>query len=204
MFGLHPDSLTRPAGTASPRLARLRRWSVRPVPAVPDLLPGILCLVLFAGIFWAVTEHARHKAELKGAETERYLTEFAEAPVADAWHRLGGGGPRASPAPDTRFAQLVDPSPDRRLSDAVSRRPRALPDTAYRDRRAADLDVVVRFFRRLARCIRMDSCDQAQAAAELGDLAWRFRDRHRALLEAEYPGEDLDRDFATIAPRPED
>lgn len=155
--------------------------------ALPRIGPvgGLLLALLI--VLWALGEHAQRRATLQEAETQRYVEQFTEGPVARAHARLAASwqGDR----PDRTMVAPVAEAPSRALMRRVLL--------------AEDVETVLRFYRRLALCVRMGSCDGAAAAAWFGDLPWRFRDRHRLYLEAAHPDEDLDSVLRTVSPRPD-
>jgi hypothetical protein len=60
---------------------------------------------------------------------------------------------------------------------------------------------VIRFYRRLAACVRIGSCDATLAAAMFGSAAWSFRNQHYYFLEEEYQVDEIDAVIEMIAPR---
>jgi hypothetical protein len=92
-----------------PKVAR-GAWSWRPHALLPPPI-GLLvgALALLCGGLWTVGQYADHRAELRRAETTRFLDQFRSGPVAEAWQRLhtawraeqgpGGRAPRAHPIP---------------------------------------------------------------------------------------------------------
>lgn len=169
---------------ARPALAALRRRD-HDATAAP-LGPVLILLLVLSIVLWAIGEHARQRAVLQELETRRYVAQFTEGPVARARARLD-----AARHEDLARAALVvapaAPAPDDGMARAV--------------RPGEDVESVLRFYRRLALCIRMGSCDRDAAAAWFGELPWRFRDRYRRHLHAAYPNEDLDAVFSTMSPR---
>jgi hypothetical protein len=139
-----------------------------------DLAPVLAILLVFALGLLAIATYAEHRAAIRTAETERYLEQFEHGAVADAWQRL-----RKGPQVELAYERLP-----------------ALPGDP-----ATDIDTVLQYFKRLALCVRMGSCDAALTSARLGDLPWRFRERYyHALMEA-YPDEAFDRYLAVVSPR---
>jgi hypothetical protein len=185
-----------PPKGAPDALWRRRRALLRPQISV---LVGVIALL--CGGFWTVGEYADHRAELRLAETSRFLDQFRSGPVAEAWEHLR----TAWRAEQDRQGALLG-----RVSSLAGRdRARALHDhqmfvleTIEEYRLQDDIEVVHQFLIRLALCVRMGSCDAAVAAAQLGPALWTFREQHRHYFAFEYSGVDLDDDVQTIAPRP--
>lgn len=148
--------------------------------------PALVLLLVLSIVLWAIGEHAERRAVLQEAETQRHIAQFTDGPVAKARARLDGARHEEPPRASLVVAPAV-PAPDDGIVHAV--------------RFGEDIETVLRFYRRLALCIRMDSCDRDAAAAWFGDLPWRFRDRYHRHLQAAYPNEDLDAVFSTISPR---
>jgi hypothetical protein len=138
-----------------------------------DLAPVLAILVVFALGLLAVASYGERRAAIRIAETERYLEQFEHGPVAEAWQRL-----RKRP----RVELASEPLP-------------ALPGDP-----ATDIDTVLQYFKRLALCVRMGSCDAALTSARLGDLPWRFRERYYHVLTEAYPDEAFDRYLAAVSP----
>ena len=74
-------------------------------------------------------------------------------------------------------------------------------DTVVEHGLAPDIDTVIRFYRRLAACIRIGSCDARLAAGLFGSAAWSFRNQHYYWLLEEYEVDEIDRVIDVIAPR---
>ena len=75
----------RAAPTAALGDSRRARGTLLPLLSA---LVGVLAL-LCAGL-WTVGEYGEHRAELRLAETSRFLDQFRSGPVAAAWARLRG------------------------------------------------------------------------------------------------------------------
>jgi hypothetical protein len=199
------SSLSRTLRLPQLRLARLdlrvavRRWQAL---ALAQLGPIVGILILVCGVLWATAEYAAFKSELRVAETNRHLAEFRQPPVADAWRRLSAAWEAEGDRQDAllrRLSGLSGTELGRGLRDY-----RWFVTSTIADRHLEqDIDTVLRFYRRLALCIRIGSCDPAAAAAQLGDTPWRFRNQHYFYLEAEYAGEDIESDLELISPRPQ-
>jgi hypothetical protein len=161
------------------------------------LVAGVL--LLSCATLWAAGEYARQKAELRTAETHRYIAEFRAAPVADAWRHLT----RAWHAERARQDALLE-----RIAalsgaplQAELRHYRAFViDTVAEHRLARDVDTMLQFYRRLALCIRFGACDPALAAGHFGTAARSFRNQHYYYLQEEYRVDEVDRTIEAIAP----
>lgn len=180
----HPDAL--PGAPAAP-LADLR--------AV--LLAALLALLALGFGLKALGAYSERRAVIQAAETGRYLEEFAHDPVAGAWRRLSEAWQAELSRQHTllqRFGTQALPGALRHYHDFVL-------DAVDHYDMAPDIDLVLHYFKRLAMCIRIGSCERDLAAARLGDLIWQFRNQHYYYLADARPGEDFDRHFETIAPR---
>lgn len=186
-----------PAPLVDPR-ATLGRWRAR---ALAQLGPIVGVLILACAGLWAVAEYAAFKAELRVAETNRYLAQFHEPPVADAWARLSTAWQAEAPRQDALLRRLAGLS-GAGLSSGLSDYRWFVMATIADHRLEQDIDTVLQFYGRLALCIRIGSCDQAAAAAQLGDTPWRFRNQHYFHLESEYVGENIEANLELISPRP--
>jgi hypothetical protein len=161
------------------------------------LVAGVL--LLSCATLWAAGEYTREKAELRTAETHRYIAEFRAPPVADAWRHLT----RAWHAEQARQDALLE-----RIAvlsgaslEAELRHYRAFViDTVAEHRLARDVDTMLQFYRRLALCIRFGACDPALAAGHFGTAARSFRNQHYYYLQEEYQVDEVDRTIESIAP----
>jgi len=163
------------------------------------LVAGLLLLA--CALLWAVVEHSRHVAELRGAETNRHIAAFHEAPVGEAWQRVADAWqPRQASqrALLRRIASLSGPA----LHAELRNYREFVIDTVVENRLAPDIDTVIRFYRRLATCVRIGSCDARLAAGRFGSAAWSFRDQHYYWLLDEYAIDEIDAVIDVIAPRP--
>lgn len=138
-----------------------------------DLAPALAILLVFALGLLAIATYGERRAAIRIAETERYLEQFEHGAVAEAWQRLRKG-PQVELAYDRLPALPGDP--------------------------ATDIDTVLQYFKRLALCVRMGSCDAALTSARLRDLPWRFRERYYHVLAEAYPDEAFDRYLAAVSP----
>ncbi len=162
-------------------------------------LVGVLAL-LCAGL-WTAGRYAEYRAELRLAETNRFLDEFRSGPVAEAWARLRTAWRTEQARQDALLARISTLAGRARAHSVREHQMFVLEmieDYGLQD----EIEVVHRFLSRLAICVRMGSCDANVAAAQLGPALWTFRDQHRYYFEFEYSGVDLDPDVETIAPRP--
>ena len=178
--------------------ATVRRWQAR---ALAQLGPVVGILILACAALWAVAEYAAFKAELRVAETNRYLAQFHEPPVADAWRRLSTTWQAEGDRQDALLQRLAGLS-GAELSTGLRDYRWFVMATIADHRLERDIDTVLQFYRRLALCIRIGSCDQSAAAAQLGDTPWRFRNQHYFHLESEYAGENIEAELELISPRP--
>ena len=138
---------------------------------------GVIGLLLvLCACLWAIAEYAEQKAQIRRAETERYIQAFETGPVADAWAKLRQTGT----APDIRTYGL-----------------RAEPLEAELE---AELEMVLGYFRGFALCVRAGNCDPERARMYLGERPADFLDTHRAQLEANFDGVPLDRDLQVLLP----
>jgi hypothetical protein len=64
-----------------------------------------------------------------------------------------------------------------------------------------DVEMVRQFYRRLALCIRTDSCQRSFALARLGEQGWRFRNQHYYYLKQNHAIDAIDGDLGSIFPR---
>jgi hypothetical protein len=186
----------RAAPTAAPGDSRGRGTALLPLLSA---LVGVLAL-LCAGL-WTAGEYAGHRAELRLAETTRYLEEFRSKPVAEAWARLRAAWRTEQGRQDTLLARISSLA-GRARARAVHEHQMFVLETIEEHGLQDEIEVVRQFLRRLAICVRIGSCDAAVAAAQLGPALRTFGDQHRYYFEFEYSGVLLDPDLETIAPRP--
>ena len=174
-----------------------RRGRARLAPRISALV-GVLALL--CGGLWTVGEYADHRAELRLAETSRFLDQFRSGPVAEAWGRLRTAWRAEQARQDALLARIPSLAGDE-LARARHDHQLLVLETIQEYHLQDDIEVVHQFLTRLAVCVRMGSCDAAVAAAQLGPALWTFRDQHRHYFDFEYSGVDLDDALATIAPR---
>jgi hypothetical protein len=186
----------RAAPTAAPGDSRGRGTALLPLLSA---LVGVLAL-LCAGL-WTAGEYAGHRAELRLAETTRYLDEYRSGPVAEAWARLRAAWRTEQGRQDALLARISSLA-GRARARAVHEHQIFVLETIEEHGLQDEIEVVRQFLRRLSICVRIGSCDAAVAAAQLGPALWTFGDQHRYYFEFEYSGVLLDPDLETIAPRP--
>ena len=157
-------------------------------------------LILASAVLWAAGEHSRHQVELRQAELNRQLTSFKSAPVADAWQRIAAAWDAQRPRQDALLGRMAALSDASRQAELRNYRAFVL-DVVEEQGLARDIDTVLRFYGRLATCVRFGSCDAGAAAGTFGSEAWSFRDQHYYYLQDEYRIDEIDRLIHTIAPR---
>jgi hypothetical protein len=188
-----------------PALPALRRpdvagfWRRRRAILLAALRPVLGVILLLAGGFWAVHQYAGYKAEVRRAETGRYLAEFREAPVADAWQRVSAAW-QVEQKRQRILLMRVRGASGAQFEEALRNYRDFVLDTVADHRLSPDIRTVRNYFERLGLCIRIGSCDPAAAAAQLGPAVWRFRNQHYYYLAAEGLAADFDRSVVLIAP----
>lgn len=158
-------------------------------------------LALLCGALWMIGAYADYRAELRLAETNRYLDQFRAGPVADAWGRLRTAWRAEQDRQDALLARIPSLA-GRELARTLHDHQMFVLETIEEYRLQDEIEVVHQYLIRLAICVRMGSCDADVAAAQLGPALWTFRDQHRRYFEFEHSGVDLDRYLEVIAPRP--
>jgi hypothetical protein len=186
----------RAAPAAAPGESRRGRGTLL-LPLLSALV-GVLAL-LCAGM-WTAGQYAEHRAELRLAETNRFLDQFRSGPVADAWVRLRTAWRSERGRQDALLARISSLAGWARAR-TVHEHQMFVLETIEEYRLQDEIEVVHQFVSRLATCVRMDNCDANVAAAQLGPALWTFRDQHRHYFEFEYSGVDLDPEVQSIAPR---
>ncbi len=199
MGDLYSRRYPRLALPALPRLDFGGFWRQRRMVLLAALGPATGILLLLGGAWLAVEQYASAKAEVRRAETGRYLAEFREAPVADAWARLGAAW-QAEQDHQRRLLVRVRDASGARFETAVRNYRDFVLDAVVDHRLAADIETVRGYFERLGLCIRIGSCDPAAAAAQLGPAVWQFRNQHYYYLAGEGLAADFDRTVILIAP----
>src|SRR5687767_3973519 len=81
-------SILRTVRMAPPKAAPAAAWRRYRAPRLPQITLILGMLALLGGVLWGVNEYEEHRAELRQAETGRYLDQFRSGPVAAAWGRL--------------------------------------------------------------------------------------------------------------------
>ena len=186
---------------APPTVVPAAWWRRHRALLLPQVTLVVGVLALLSGGLWAVGEYADHRAELRLAETNRFLDQFRSGPVAAAWGRVRTAWRNEQDRQDALVARI--------RSLAGSERAQSLRDhqmfvleTIEEYGLQDDIEEVHQFLVRLATCVRVGICDGDVAAAQLGPALWAFRDQHRYYFQFEYSGIDLDEYLATIDPRP--
>jgi hypothetical protein len=162
--------------------------------------PVAALLLIACAVLWAAGEYGRHKAALQAAETGRHIAAFQGAPVGDAWQRLARTW-QAKQARQSALLRRIAPLAGAALQAELRNYRAFVLDTVAEHRLARDIDTVVRFYHRLAWCIRIGSCDAGLAAGRFGSAAWSFRNQHYYWLLEEHAIDEIDRELDVIAPR---
>jgi hypothetical protein len=186
---------------APPKLAPSAWWRRRRALMAPRISVLVGVLALLCGALWTVGEYADYRAELRLAETNRFLDQFRSGPVADAWGRLRTAWRAEQERQDALLARIPSLA-GRDLARTLHDHQMFVLETIEEYRLQDEIEVVHQFLIRLAICVRMGSCDADVAAAQLGPALWTFRDQHRRYFDFEYSGVDLDDYLETIGPRP--
>jgi hypothetical protein len=163
------------------------------------LVAGLLLLA--CALLWAVGEHGRHVAGLRLAETNRHIAAFHEAPVGEARQRVADAW-QARQAARSALLRRIEPLSGAALQAELRNYRAFVIDTVVERNLAPDIDAVIRFYRRLAACVRIGSCDARLAAGRFGSAAWSFRNQHYYWLLEEYEVGEIDAVIDVIAPRP--
>jgi hypothetical protein len=161
------------------------------------LVAGLLLLV--CALLWSVGEYSRHKAGLRVAETNRHIAAFHGPPVADAWRRLSGIW-HAQQARQRVLLRRIAALSGAPLQAELGNYRAFVIDTVVEHGLAQDIDTVIRFYGRLATCVRIGSCDAGLAAGRFGSAAWSFRNQHYYFLQEQYDVDEIDRVIDLIAP----
>jgi hypothetical protein len=157
-------------------------------------------LLMVCAVLWAAGEYSRHKAALRAAETGRHIAAFHGGPVGDAWQRLAEAW-QAKQARQSALLRRIAPLSGAHLQSELRNYRAFVIGTVVEDRLAPDVDTVIGFYRRLASCIRIGSCDASLAAGLFGSAAWSFRNQHYYWLLEEYDVSEIDGVLDVIAPR---
>jgi hypothetical protein len=175
-------------------------WRCRRAVLLPQIALVLGVLALVGGALLAVGQYSRHSAEVRIAETNRFLDQLRSGPVAAAWARVNAAWRTEGARQEALLAQLASLSGPERLRVRRDHRLFVLETIAeYRLQR--DIEVVRQFAIRVATCVRAGSCDRDAMAAQVGSQLWAFHHQHRAYFEFEYSGMDLEPYLETIVPR---
>lgn len=193
--------------------SRLVRWMSLPTPGVDlvgwpwqraaglaQLGPIFGVLLLLCAALWGIGEYAGYKADLRRAETGRYLAQFREPPVADAWERLSAVW-RAEEKRQTILLERMSGISGSQLESASRNYRNFVLDTVEDYRLESEIETVRGFFERLAVCIRVGNCEPTVAQAQVGPALWRFRDQHYDYFALEGVAAEIDRLVTMIAPQ---
>ena len=180
---------------------KIGSWRRRRAPLFLSLPMVVGALALLCGGLWTVGAYLDHRAELRVAETNRFLDQFRSGPVAEAWERLRTAW-RAEQARQDALLGRIPSLAGRDRARILHDHQMFVLETIEEYRLQDDIEVVHQFVIRLATCVRMGSCAADVAAAQLGPGLWAFRDQHRHYFDFEHSGVDLDEYLETIAPRP--
>jgi hypothetical protein len=146
-------------------------------------LVGVLALL--CGALWTMEEYTEHRAELRLAETNRFLDQFRSGPVAAAWGRLRTAWRAEQGRQDALFERLPSLT-GRERARVLHEHQMFVLETIDEYRLHDEIEAVHQFVNRLAICVRMGSCDADVAAAQLGKALWTFLDQHRPYFAFEY------------------
>ena len=174
-------------------------WQHHPQMLLDDfgLVAGVLLLI--CAMLWAVGENSRQKADLRMAETNRYIAAFQGPPVADAWRRLRDVW-HAQQGRQSALLRRIAKLSGAALQAELHNYRAFVIDVVVEHRLPRDINTMIRFYRRLASCIRIGSCDADLAAGLFGRNAWSFRNQHYYYLQDEYQVDEIDRVIEVIAP----
>jgi hypothetical protein len=185
----------------APRLDVAGFWRRRREAVLAQLGSVLGVLLLLCAGLWAVVEYVSFKAELQHAETARYLAEFDEPPVGDAWRRLSAAW-QAEQSRQSALLERVAHTSGAEYGAALRDYRDFVLETIEERHLGSDIEIVRGFFARLGLCLRIGGCDPAVARAELGAAARQFRDQHYFYLQQGDQAAELERVVSTIAPRP--
>ena len=193
--------------------SRLAGWTSPPVPALDlivwprhggialsQLWPVFGVLVLLCVLLWGIGQYAAYKGDLRQAETGRYLAQFREPPVADAWQHLTAVWQAQEPRQGALLRRMAGLS-GAALADALRNHRHLVIEAVEEHGLRADIEVVYAFFSRLGLCIRIGNCDATVASAQLGPAVWRFRNQLYDYFALEGVNAEVDRVVSMIAPQ---
>jgi hypothetical protein len=195
-------SILRTVRMAPPKLASADAWRRCRAPRLPRITLVLGMLALVCGVLWGVDEYGDHRAELRRAETSRYLDQFRSGRVGTAWARLRAAWQAEQDRQDALLARVASLRGSDHAQSLRDHRMFVL-ETIEEYRLHDEIEEVSRFLTRLATCVRAGSCDPDVTAAQLGPALWAFRDQHEFYFRYEYSGHDVAESIAIIAPRPE-
>jgi hypothetical protein len=184
-----------------PRVLPALWWRRHRAVLLPQITLVLGVLALVCGALVAVDQYAHKRAELRVAETNRFLDEFRSDHVGDAAARVGAAWQAEAARQDLLLARLASAAGNDLAGQRRNHQLFVL-ETIEEYGLQPDIEVVRQFVIRLATCVRAGLCDRDVAAAQLGPTLWAFRDQHWHYFRFEYSGVDLDRYLEAIVPRP--
>jgi hypothetical protein len=187
---------------SAPRLDLAGFWQRRRDAVLAQLGPMLGVLLLLCVGLWAVGEYMSFKTELQRAETARYLAEFDEPPVGDAWRRLSTAW-QAEQNRQNALLRRITMASGAEFGAALRDYRDFVLDTIEAHGLAPDIETVRGFFVRLGLCLRIGGCDPVIARAELGPAARQFRNQHYYYLQLEDEWADLEGVVTMVAPAPD-
>jgi hypothetical protein len=174
-------------------------WPRQRALVLAQLWPVFGVLLLLCALLWGIGQYAGYKTDLRRAETGRYLAQFQEPPVIEAWQHLNSVWRSEEGRQEVLLERVAGLSGAERAAALRNYRDFVL-DTIEEQRLAGDIETVRSFFSRLGVCIRVGNCDAAVARAQLGPALWRFRNQHYEYFALEGLTAEVDRMVSTIAP----
>ncbi len=197
----HARRLLRFGPMSAPRLDLAGFWQRRREAVLGQLGPVLGVLLLLCVGLWAVGEYMSFKADLQRAETARYLAEFDEPPVGDAWRRLSAAW-QAEQSRQSILLERVAHASGAEYGAALRAYRDFILETIEERHLGPDIETVRSYFVRLGLCLRIGGCDPRVARAELGPAAREFRDQHYYYLQQGDKAAEFERVVSTIAPLP--
>jgi len=186
---------------APPRVIPASWWRRHRGVLLPQIVLVFGILLLLCGALWAVGAYTDRRVEIRGAETSRFLDEFASGRTGAAWQRLRTAWEAERARQDALLARIPSLAGSE-LQRTLRDHQQFVLETIEEYQLQQDIEVVHQYFKRLATCVRVGVCDRAAAAAQLGPALRAFRDQHRYYFDFEHSGVDLDRYIDTIVPPP--